>query len=129
MINNYKQRIKTYLTRRITSLICYEQLLTEHRLRIKERNNRQVSLGVDSVLYEQSVVYNLSHNPEKIRIGHGTHVRGELLLFAAGGEITIGDNCYVGEGTRIWSMDQIVIGDNVLISHNCNVIDTDSHEI
>jgi maltose O-acetyltransferase len=51
------------------------------------------------------------------------------LVFPFGGKIQIGSNSYIGEGTRIWSAENIFIGNDVLISHNCNIIDTDSHEI
>ncbi|MBS1917783.1 MAG: acyltransferase [Bacteroidetes bacterium] len=62
-------------------------------------------------------------------IGNNSHIRGELLVFANGGNISIGNNCYIGEGTRLWSGESIKIGNDVLISHNCNIIDTNSHEI
>lgn len=35
----------------------------------------------------------------------------------------------MGVNSRIWSADRIEIGNNVLISHNVNIIDTNSHEI
>ncbi|MCB0478344.1 MAG: acyltransferase [Crocinitomicaceae bacterium] len=40
----------------------------------------------------------------------------------------MGKNCFVGEGSRIWSGEKVEIGDNILISHNVNIIDTNSHE-
>lgn len=88
----------------------------------------QVVIGENSSFYEQAEVFNLQKNNEKIKIGINTHVRGVLLLFANGGKIVIGDNSYIGFGTQIWSANQIIIGKNVLISHNCNIIDTNTHE-
>ncbi|NNE14186.1 MAG: acyltransferase [Saprospiraceae bacterium] len=64
-----------------------------------------------------------------MNIGDNTHIRGQLLIFKYGGKIKIGTDCYIGEGTKIWSGDSIEIGNNVLISHNVNIIDTNSHEI
>jgi acetyltransferase-like isoleucine patch superfamily enzyme len=66
---------------------------------------------------------------ERIIIGAHTHVRGELMVFAHGGRISIGDYCYIGEGTRIWSAKSIHIGNRVLISHNVNIYDCDTHPI
>ncbi|MCM1140047.1 MAG: acyltransferase [Muribaculum sp.] len=66
---------------------------------------------------------------EAIKIGKGTQIDGILQVYPYGDGITIGDNSYVGPGTRIWAWDKIAIGNNVLISHNCNIIDSDSHEI
>lgn len=82
-----------------------------------------------STFYEEAKVFNFQNNAEKIIIGKNTHIRGELLVFASGGEIKIGKCCYIGEGTRVWSGEKIIIGDHVLISHNVNIMDTDSHEM
>jgi acetyltransferase-like isoleucine patch superfamily enzyme len=51
------------------------------------------------------------------------------MLFASGGSISVGQNSFIGEGTRIWSAAGVSIGNNVLISYNCNIIDTNSHEL
>lgn len=39
------------------------------------------------------------------------------------------DYCYVGFNTFIWSASNITIGNRVLISHNCNIFDNDTHPI
>jgi acetyltransferase-like isoleucine patch superfamily enzyme len=88
----------------------------------------QVTIGESSKFYEEATVHNLQAKIEKIYIGNNTHIRGTLLLFAHNGSITIGNNCYIGFGTQIWSAKEITIGNDVLISHNCNIIDTNSHE-
>lgn len=81
------------------------------------------------MFYESAKIYNLQKDKRKIRIGENTHIRGEILVFAHGGEITIGEYCYVGEFSRIWSGEKIEIGDRVLISHNVNIHDNDSHSL
>ncbi|MFZ5553409.1 MAG: acyltransferase [Bacteroidota bacterium] len=85
--------------------------------------------GENSKFYPGAKVENLRLDKSRIKIGNNVHVRGELLVFPYGEGINIGDNCYIGEGTRIWSGESVKIGSNVLISHNCNIIDTDSHEL
>ncbi len=87
----------------------------------------KVILGQSSRFYRQAKVENMSGEKEKISIGSNSYIRGELLVFPYGGEITIGDYCYVGEDTRIWSGESIVIGNHVLIAHNVNISDF-SHE-
>jgi len=76
-----------------------------------------------------AVVFNYQEKPDRITVGEGSAIRAELLVFANGGKITIGKNVYIGEHSRVWSAENIVIGDHVLISHNVNVCDTNSHEI
>ena len=52
-----------------------------------------------------------------------------MIVFKHGGEITIGDHCFVGSNSKIWSAKKIHIGDRVLISHNVNIIDNNSHPL
>lgn len=98
------------------------------RIEFSEKN-LCVKMADGSVFYEEARVFNFQENPDKIKINKNTHVRGELLVFKYGGKIEIGDNCFIGAGTRVWSGEDIYIGNNVLISHNVNVIDTNSHEL
>ena len=88
----------------------------------------KVMIDVSSKFYDETIIHT-GKDISKIKIGARTHIRGELLVQNYGGSISIGNNCYVGLGSKIWSGDKITICDNVLISHNCNIIDTNSHEI
>jgi acetyltransferase-like isoleucine patch superfamily enzyme len=74
-------------------------------------------------------VVNLQGEPSRIEIGSSTHIMGELLVFRNGGQITVGDFCFIGEGTRIWSGADVAIGSHVFISHDVNIMDTNSHEL
>ena len=85
--------------------------------------------GDGAMLYASARISNNLKDPAAIRIGAFTHVRGELLTFGHGGRIELGAYCYVGEGTRLWSADRITVGDRVLISHNVNIFDNDTHPI
>jgi acetyltransferase-like isoleucine patch superfamily enzyme len=49
------------------------------------------------------------------------------LAFAHCGRIRLGSYCYVGTNTHIWSAKDITIGDRVLISHDVNIFDNDTH--
>jgi len=86
-------------------------------------------VGQSSVLYDEAEIINNFGIRERIIIGNNTHIRGQLLTFGHGGSIIIGDYCYVGRNTYIWSALKIVIGDRVLISHNCNIFDNDTHPL
>jgi acetyltransferase-like isoleucine patch superfamily enzyme len=82
-----------------------------------------------AIFHKEARIINYQNSNELILLGKGTHILGELLVFAYGGRIVIGEDCYVGMGTRIWSGESVSIGNNVLISHNVTIIDTNSHEI
>lgn len=86
-------------------------------------------IGSGSVLYKGSNIVNIQSNRNKITIGSNCHIKGELLVFAHGGKIELGEYCYVGDNTRIWSAGNIRIGNRVLISHNCNLFDNDTHPL
>jgi acetyltransferase-like isoleucine patch superfamily enzyme len=74
-------------------------------------------------------IINMGKSSSLISIGAHSIVDGDLLTFAHGGRITVGEWCYVGEGSRIWAAKQINIGDRVMISHNVNIFDSLTHPI
>lgn len=74
-------------------------------------------------------IRNIRGDTARIAVGAQSRILGELMTFAHGGEIRIGEWCYVGEGTRIWSAASIEIGNRVLISHSVNVFDSLTHPI
>lgn len=109
--------------------VDYDELLKNYEANKSKSLSSLCQLGAGSRFYAQAEVYNFLNDRSKIVIGDNTHIRGELLTFAYGGLIEIGSDSYIGEGTRIWSGERIKIGNSVLIAHNCNLIDNDSHEI
>jgi len=123
----YMKRLKLmilrFINRKANKLlwILDEIKLSEHY--------RLAVVGNMSKFYTESKIRNHQNKRDSMLIGDNSHVRGELLVFAHGGKILIGDNSYIGEGTRIWSANLVDIGNDVLISHGCNIIDSDSHEI
>jgi len=86
-------------------------------------------IGPGATLGRTARIRNASGDSSNIVIGPNTHVLGELFIFAHGGAIRIGDWCYVGEGSRIWSASSIEIGDRVLISHSANIFDSLTHPL
>lgn len=92
------------------------------------KNCHNHSISDSAFFYNESRIHNFQQNNKKIKVEGGSHIKGELLVFAYGGEIEIGKNSFIGEFSHVWSGEKIVIGNNVLISHNVNIIDTNSHE-
>jgi acetyltransferase-like isoleucine patch superfamily enzyme len=86
-------------------------------------------LAREAKLSRTARIRNISGDSSKIAIGKRSHIKGELLVFPHGGRIAIGDWCYIGEGSRIWSAASIVIGDRVLISHSANIFDSLTHPL
>lgn len=86
-------------------------------------------LASDARLLNGARILNARKVRDAISVGKGTIIRGELFIFGHGGQIKIGDSCYVGEDARIWSSSEITIGNRVLISHGANIHDNNSHPI
>ena len=82
-----------------------------------------------AVFHETARVHTQGLEKERISVGAHTHIRGELTLFGHGGRISLGEYCYVGEQTRIWSAKEVRIGHRVLISHLCTIMDNLTHPL
>jgi len=93
------------------------------------RGKPQCSTEPGAVVHDTARILNKTGIRSAISIGRFTHIRGELLTFAHGGAISIGEYCYVGEATRIWSARSIRIGNRVLIAHNVTILDNLTHPI
>jgi len=93
------------------------------------RNLAACSLGAGSVLLPEAQIENFTGVRENVHIGEHSYIRGRLLNYAHGGRIHIGDWCYIGVRSEIWSMDSIEIGNRVLISHDVNIHDGSGHAI
>ncbi|MFM9977254.1 MAG: acyltransferase [Sphingomonadaceae bacterium] len=83
--------------------------------------------GNGLVVNQSTRIINAQKNVDSITIGDNCIVFGELFVFGHGGKISIGDHCFIGENSRIWSGSGIVIGNRVLISHDVNIFDNDTH--
>jgi acetyltransferase-like isoleucine patch superfamily enzyme len=95
--------------------------------RLLGRATCQLSPGAR--LSAKARIRNIAGDSNRILIGNDSIVQGELLVFAQGGSIRLGEWCYVGEQTRIWSAAAISIGNRVLIGHGANIFDNLTHPI
>jgi acetyltransferase-like isoleucine patch superfamily enzyme len=108
-------------------LLSIQKILKKEEEQKNTNNLNLVTIGKDSKFYAETIIYNF--NKENIIIGSNSHIRGELLIQHNKGKIKVGDYCFIGPSSKIWSAKSILIGDNVFISHNVNIMDTNSHEI
>ena len=106
-------------------LMSYLMRVWERIHHLDQRSN--CVAGSNTMFYRQSNINNMSHQRENIIIGKNSHIRGEILVYPYRGKIRIGDDCYIGEGTRIWSEMGISIGNRVLIAHNVDIHDSNDH--
>jgi len=80
------------------------------------------------IIDESSIVDNKTIMPTgKLVVGKECVINGELV--ATTGNITIGNYVIINQGTHLFSADKIVIEDNVMISWNCSVVDSNMHSL
>lgn len=96
------------------------------RLRLA-RFQRHATVAPTAIIGPQAQVINPSGNCKLIVVGGNSCVKGELLVYGHGGSIRVGEHCYIGECTRIWSAVGIEIGNRVLISHGVQIHDSSGH--
>jgi len=108
-------------------------LLISKFLEEQERIEKHKKLS-DNATFHSSVKFignceNYREDKSLIQIGENTVIIGELVIFPYGVKIEIGKNCYIGEKTRIRSANSIKIGNEVIISDDVNIYDTDAHSL
>jgi acetyltransferase-like isoleucine patch superfamily enzyme len=107
-----------------------------YKLAVKYEKKRQLKFLLEGLTMDKTSkidatgkIRNFQNDKSKIQVGGHTMIMCELLVFKHGGRITIGDDCFIGENTRIWSAKNISIGNRVLIAHNVNIHDQISHPL
>lgn len=122
-----KNAIK-YICHKIYSVGKFEEMRL-NQIERKEYIDRNAVIGKNVFISNLIEIVNVSNNRNKITIGDNSRIMGDLLTIHESGEINIGDNCFLGQQSRIWSAQKIVIGNRVLISHNVNIHDNNSHPL
>lgn len=113
------------LRRRVISWLAKEL----EAIKKSDPNANDCTLDAGAELCAEAQITNLLGDKQKIRVGKNSRIRGHLLTYGHGGDISIGDWSYVGVRTEIWSMESIFIGDRVLISHDVNIHDGTAHSL
>ncbi len=92
--------------------------------------NSNALIEEDVILIKKPSFENNQKNKNQIHIKKGTVLNNcQLLVFKHGGKIEVGENSFIGPGSRIWAASEIIIGNRVLISHNVNIHDNNSHPL
>lgn len=104
-----------------------KELIAKIRIDEKKRSwikNGHIFIDSSVIIFLETSIYAAMG---KVKVGKNTCIRGTLEIQRENGIIEIGDNCYIGDYTRIWAAERIIIGDHVLIAHNVNIFDNDTH--
>jgi galactoside O-acetyltransferase len=69
------------------------------------------------------------HPSAVVRIGDDSLVAGVLVVEAAWSRIVIGNNVFIGGGAIIDCLNQVTVEDDVLISYQVIIMDSDNHSL
>lgn len=117
-----------FLAKVFGKVISIKNQLIMEATKYKLQNDPNVLISPQTVIFPEAKIVS-PFALKGIKIGEDTFVRGEIRCLRQNGEIEIGKECYIGEGTHVWSSSNIVIGDRVLIAHNCNIFDNTTHPL
>jgi acetyltransferase-like isoleucine patch superfamily enzyme len=75
------------------------------------------------------IVVDKTSDITNLEIGNDCCIQGTIIIYRANAKVRIGNNVYIGPGTLIECVEEIEIGNDILISGNCNLVDTNSHSL
>jgi acetyltransferase-like isoleucine patch superfamily enzyme len=116
------KRLIKYISHKIYTIGRFEEMRINN-LREKALLNKIATIDDEVWISESAHIENHNGDKAKLKFGRGTRIMGNLCVFPYGGKIEMGNYCLVGPETRIWSGENITIGNNVLISHHVNILD------
>ena len=103
----------------------HQELLQKQR---EDDLSKKAKIGANSIVDSLSIIQNNSGDKNRIIIGDNSWIRGHLQVHNTG-LILIGNDSFIGPDSRIWAKKKITIGNRVLISHNVNIHDNNSHPL
>lgn len=114
-----KEIIKRILGIESKKSYAYSQLIKENKL-VVGSNNDLAGLNID--------IRGEKVNKTYFSIGDNNVIKGTFVFETSDGLIKIGNNTFIGGGTFI-SVEGIEIGNDVMFSWGCTVIDNNAHSL
>lgn len=102
------------------------------KIYLKELNHKlQKKCQVDeNTFFYKTATVLTDKQREGIQIGANCHIRGELINVSGKRRLIIGEWCYLGERSTLWSSGaDLIVGDRVLIAKDVFISNNNSHPI
>ena len=92
--------------------------------------NGNLILGEDCLLQAFTIFsHEYKQNFPNVTIGDGCHLMGQIELFSPDAKVTIGNRVSIGPNTKLFCREEITIGDDVMISWGCTLMDSNAHSL
>lgn len=104
-------------------------ILTARPLRSDITYRAQISVGNKSNIQHLNLLSRSTNQNElKIHVGSDCIIQGDFIFETEHGKITIGDRTFIG-GSKFICIDAIEIGNDVMFSWGCTVVDNNAHSL
>ena len=89
---------------------------------IAKKYPKNIKIG-DSILGKSFRVRVQNMNDSMLTVGDDSILHGMLIYESDAGRISIGNNTWIGNDTKIYSIKNVTIGNNVMLSWNVTIYD------
>lgn len=93
-------------------------------------NNGNILIGKDTDVKKLKIYYyELSEAKLNLNIGSNCLLENNITLYDKNSFLSIGDRVYIGPSTNLNCRKEIIIGNDVMFSWGCTVMDTNAHSL
>lgn len=90
---------------------------------------KRVAAGANSNIQHLHLITRApSQNEMKVKVGSNSMIQGDFIFETEDGLITIGDRTFIG-GSKFICIEAIEIGNDVMFSWGCTVVDNNAHSL
>lgn len=109
----------------------YDENTSQYGQILRNKFKSQLKVAKNSIITNSSKFDFRQELIERIyvTIGEKCYIECNFIFEKQSGKINIGDRCSIGGGTNLISINEIDIGDDVIISYGCTIYDHNSHSI
>ena len=89
-----------------------------------------LKIGENTELIDLKInIFPVVQGKQYIEIGDDCLIHGNIVIYSPDAKIKIGDRVFIGPNTTLFCCNDIDIGDDVMISWSCTLIDTNAHSV
>jgi len=114
------------MLKRIIKLL---QLISNVNSSSNKKKKIYIEIGEKSNIDEFHLHLRFPENRIYVKIGNDCLISGSVIFEMEKGKLTIGNKVFIGGGTNFYCIDNIIVGNDVMFSCGCSVIDNNSHSL
>jgi acetyltransferase-like isoleucine patch superfamily enzyme len=100
---------------------AYSAIQKRNRMYIAAGNNSNVDSLQLQIVFPENRIY--------VTVGNNSNVLSTIIFEDKQGKVAFGDRNYIGADTKFYCINNISVGNDVLLSWGCTIIDNNSHSL